>query len=243
MGVAPRYQLSDFVRSFQMLMPRGRVWPREASATQSKAIAAILPTHKRQADAAANEIEDNFPRSTVTKLGDWELALGLPDPCAGEDPTIAQRQAHVAARMGYRGGQSVPYFEGFAATIGFPVTILEFAPARAGKMRAGDPCNSTDWAFTWRVVAPSIGVDYFRASEGRAGDPLAIFSNTVLGCELRRIKPAHTVLQLSFGGVVSGDGSGGHRITLGVPVISISAGVLSVVSSLDYAPDFSGDFV
>ncbi|HEY0276590.1 MAG TPA: putative phage tail protein, partial [Paenirhodobacter sp.] len=153
---------------------------------------------------SVNLLTDAFPVAPVELLPEWELTLGLPDPCAGEDPTIALRQQSVAARFVASGGQSVPYLTGVAAALGYAVTITEYAPARAGKLRAGQPCNGVAWAFAWSISAPAIDVFYFRAGSGRAGDPLASWGSSVLQCELQRIAPAHTIPMFAFTGTEPG---------------------------------------
>ncbi|MGS1033322.1 putative phage tail protein [Burkholderia glumae] len=135
-----------------------------------------------------------FPSTAVELLPEWEAALGLPDPCAGESPSLAQRQAQVVARFTNNGGASIAYFVNYAKTLGFDIGISEFTPFRAGQQAAGDSCGEEGWAHTWRINAPSTTINYFRASASTAGEPLATWGNSVLLCEMNTLKPAHTLV-------------------------------------------------
>lgn len=193
-----RFTASDYAAALRALFPRGRVWPAEADSQQSVAIAAIAEDLE-QLDADANDLlADSFPASAVHLLPEWEETLGLPDPCLGDFPTIAQRQAQVVARLIGAGGQSKQFFIDFAAKLGFVIEISEFAPSRIGRIRCGNHLAGADWAHTWLVTVISgdggVLLAAFRTGVGRMGDHLASDAVTypVLECELKALKPAHT---------------------------------------------------
>ena len=190
----------DFADSFQRHMPTGPVWPRDPDTTQRAAVEALMPTYVRSWAVACDLPAETLPSTCTFLLPEWEFSVGLPDPCAGPDPTIAQRQAHVVARLTQSNGPSIPSLTAFAAALGFTITITEFAPAVAGRLRAGQPLYGTAWAFAWNAVSPATVVTPFRAGEGRAGDPLATWGGNVLKCELTRLAPAHTVPQFTYTG-------------------------------------------
>lgn len=191
---------ADYLAALQSLLPRGRVWPREAASVQSKLMAGLAETPARLHARANNLLIDSFPATAYELLPEWEATLGLPDPCAGTSPTLQARRGQVVARLVARGGQSVPYFTASAANLGFTVTIQEYAPARAGMLRVGTPLNGADWAHAWQINAPAVTVTDFRAGLSVAGEPLRTWGNTVLECELRRSAPAHTVLLFAYAG-------------------------------------------
>ena len=191
-------QAADLAELFLRLLPRGRVWPKVMDALQPQAVAALMPTYQRLIERDNNILVDAFPATTVELLYEWEASLGLPDPCAGPDPTIEQRQAHVVARLTQSNGPSIPSLTAFAAALGYTITITEFAPARADITCADDPCYEPEWAFVWQVNAPSITAEYACADTAFADDPLITIGNTVLQCEMQRLAPAHTVLQFNY---------------------------------------------
>jgi uncharacterized protein YmfQ (DUF2313 family) len=185
--MAGRFQVSDYLGAIQALLPRGRAWPRDADAVQTKVLGGLAATPARLDEAAIQLLVDIFPATTVALLPEWEATLGLPDPCAGPEPTIALRQAQVLARFLGFGGQSVPFFIAFAAALGFAITIQEYA-------------GSTALANTWQVTVPGSGASYFTADGSYSEDPVdAVTSDAaVLQCEFERLKPAHTQLNWNF---------------------------------------------
>ena len=186
----PDWTPADFAAGMQALLPRGRAWPRDPNAVQSQVIAALSPTAQRLAEAGAEGLAALFPVGLDAMLPEWEASLGLPDPCAGESPTLQQRQAQVLARLTDSGGASVDYFIAYAATLGFDITITQFAPAIAGRLRAGQPALGAAWA--------STTITYFRAGASTAGEALTEFGNAVLQCEIERLAPAHTTVIFAY---------------------------------------------
>ncbi|MBW9336188.1 DUF2313 domain-containing protein [Herbaspirillum sp. RU 5E] len=194
----PTYTKQDFLNALQGLLPSGLVWPREQGSVLADTLSGLAPTFVRHAARAANLLIDANPATTVELLPEWEATLGLPDPCAGGSPTLQQRRQQVVARFANSGGQSIPYFINFAFDLGYTVQTKEFAPFRCGQSCAGDPVGGEEWSYTWAVIAPVVSPVYFRTGQSTAGEPLAAWQNTVLECELKRIKPAHTLLQFIY---------------------------------------------
>lgn len=196
---APLYQSSDYLNALLSLMPRGRVWPKDPESVQAQALACFTPTFVRSNQDANNLLVDAFPSTSDNLLPEWESALGLPDPCAGEAPTLQQRRAQVVARLTNNGGQSIAFFIAYAASLGYTVTVTQFTPFRMGQQRMGCQLGTQDWAFTWRVNAPAETITYFSMGQSYMGQPLASWGNAVLECELNVIKPAHTYLNFAYG--------------------------------------------
>lgn len=194
---APSYTDADFLTAFQGLMPPGAVWPRDSDAVQTQVLSAFTPTYTRSAARAVNLLSDAFPVAPVELLPEWELTLGLPDPCAGVSPTLQQRQQQVNARFIASGGQSVDYFVSIAAALGYTITITQFSPSRFGQPFGGT-FGGTAWAFAWQVNAPTFTVEPFLFGRDSFGEPFAQWGNTVLQCELLRLAPAHTTLIFSY---------------------------------------------
>ena len=195
---APTWSASEFAINFQDLLPTGAVWPRDPDAIQTAVMAALVPTYVRNTQAAAALIVDVFPPTTGESLPEWESSLGLPDPCAGEAPTTQGRVAQVVARFTAGGGQSVPYFVGYLANLGFSATVTQFTPMRCG-MSCNQPAYDDDWAFAWKV---EIGTS-------------ATTPGAVAACELERMQPAHTYVVTTVAGTVI-YGSGGPPILPGI---------------------------
>jgi uncharacterized protein YmfQ (DUF2313 family) len=165
---------------------------------QPQALATLMPTYERQAGRAADLLTDIFPPDSVALLPEWEAALGLPDPCAGPNPTIEQRQQQVVARFAGGGGQSIAYFTQFAAALGYPITITEFAPARFGATTFGQPFCGPQWANVWQVNQPTFVIQNAEFGHAEFGDPFRSWGSTIVQCELQRLAPAHTLVIFSY---------------------------------------------
>lgn len=191
--LAPNFSQADFTAAFQKLLPRGLVWPRDPDAVQTEFWSAMAPTYVRNSVAAAGLLQESPAFNLNQLLPEWEATLGLPDPCAGESQSLAQRVAQVVARFANTGGQSIQYFLDLAESLGYvDVVITEYKPARAGHSRCGDPDCGEPWAFVWLVTA-ALSVSYARCGISRCGDPLySINGADVLECNINRYKPAHT---------------------------------------------------
>lgn len=178
----PKFSQADYAAALMALLPRGRVWPRDAVAVLPQVVGAFAPSLE-QLDVDANALlVDAFPPSAVNLLPEWEATLGLPDPCAGPAPTIPLRQASVLARFIAGGGQSVPFFIALAATLGYAITIQEFT-------------GSTALANKWQVTVANSGT-IFATTESSTEDYIDVVETgaVVLQCEFNRLKPAHTTL-------------------------------------------------
>lgn len=162
------------------------------------AVATVLHDAEVSAERMMEEID---PRTSQALLSDFERVLG-PDPCGRDqgNVTVEQRRRLAHQRWTARGGQSIPYMISTARKLGVEVTIEEFWPSRAGGLRAGQRLRPEGSQFVWRVNIPGLlTVVNFRAGVSRAGHRLGSFQISAIECELRRIKPAHTLVVFSYG--------------------------------------------
>lgn len=196
---APNYSAANFLQALQAHLPRGRVWPRDPDAQQTAVLSGFTSCFAALTARANELLVEAFPPTSDELLPEWESTLGLPDPCAGEQPTLDQRRNQVKARLANSGGQSLPFFISYAANLGFSVTITQYTPFRMGQQRMGDQLGSPDWAFTWAINAPAFSVVPFTMGQSAMGDALRSWNNAVLECEFNEIKPAHTVLLFTYG--------------------------------------------
>lgn len=201
---APQFTAADFAAALQALLPRGAVWQRDPDTSQAATIQGLAQIYADQTQRANQLLADAFPLATYELLPEWESTLGLPDPCAfdpvsGASPTVAFRRAQVIARVKAQGGQSVAYFVALALALGFPITITQFVPARAGIQSAGQPLNGEAWAHAWEISTAVVNVVHAAAGLLTAGEPLASWNGEVLFCEMNALKPAHTALLFSGG--------------------------------------------
>jgi uncharacterized protein YmfQ (DUF2313 family) len=204
-------------QQFALLFPTGPAWPTaEESVFQRtiRGIAAIFGLVAQRADDLL--VVESDPRSTIELLEDWERAFGLPDPCAAEPLTIADRQRTLVNRITAEGGQSVAFFKAVAAALGYTIAVHEFSPFMCGVSRVGDtrsvdePDDGHRWEvgpqsmrFYWTVKLSATRLSWFRVASGQVGvDPhLRIALATDLECVIRRWKPAHTEVLFDYSGL------------------------------------------
>lgn len=193
----PAWSAQDFLSAFLRLLPRGRAWSDNPNSVEAQSLAPLMPIYQRQAARAAYLLQDAFPVAPVELLPEWEYTLGLPDPCAGPSPSLQVRQQQVAARFVAAGGQTPAYFINVAATLGYPITITEFTPFRVGQP-VGQPLYGDAWTHTWQLNAPTFTIKRFEVGHDTVGEALASWGNTVLQCELNRLRPAQTTLLFNY---------------------------------------------
>lgn len=192
------FSSADFLAALQALLPRGKAWPRDPDAVQTEVADALSPTYARQSAASNGLLLDSPPFQLDQMLPEWEATLGLPDPCAGEAQSHAQRVSQVLAKLSGPGGQSVAYFIQLAALLGYAnCTITTYAPFRCGRSDCGDPLGGVGWFFVWLLNAPDLPVTYFQCGQSTCGDPLYALGGDELRCTINRYAPAHTVVLYS----------------------------------------------
>jgi uncharacterized protein YmfQ (DUF2313 family) len=193
----PQYTAANYLSAFLNALPRGRAWPKSLGSVCAQVLAGLAPSYVRNNGDAIALIKDAFPATTVNLLPEWELSLGLPDPCDTDTQTLAVRQANVVARFAYNGGQSIRYFVGLAAALGYKITISEFSHWVFG-MPFGMPMTGDGWTNVWQVNSPTFSVKYFTFGASNFGEAFATWGTNSLQCTLRRLAPAHTTVLFSY---------------------------------------------
>ena len=197
--MTPSYSAADYLGAMQALLPRGKVWPRDPDATQTKLLLGLVQSYARSDARARQLLVDAFPITAVELLTEWEASLGLPDSCAGSPGTIAERQELVLAKLQEPGGMSKPYFLKLAAALGYlDTTITEFGPA-ACEMSCEGPVVDDNWRLVWTVNLPHQGDNhaFFRA-DARCDARLDVYTFGALECQFMRLKPAHTYVIFTY---------------------------------------------
>lgn len=179
--MSARFSAEDYAGAARALMPRGPIWADDGNSVQGKVLAALATALWRSDAAAVQLLADAFPATTQALLGEWEASLGLPDALIEAGATDAQRRAQLVARLVGAGGQSRARFIAFAATLGFTISITNFAPLRAGHFNAGDAAYSERWTDAWAIHIAAN-------ASGLAG--------SALKAEIDAIRPAETTTLL-----------------------------------------------
>lgn len=184
---APQYSAADYLAAMQALMPRGRIWPRDASTTQSKVLAGLTKSYEAQNARANNLLIDAFPKTTTELLPEWEASLGLPSSAAGPASALLARQMLVVARFVGAGGIAIPCFTRYAALLGYVISIHGHAPFRCGQSRCAQPLGGPEQMYAITVSTPAA-----------TATPFGAYGPAVLQSELQRIAPPYSVLNFLF---------------------------------------------
>lgn len=180
-GIA-RYAAGDYAAAARALLPPGRAWSDDPAGVLARLLAGLAKAFERS-DAALNGVlAGSLPGTLTALLPEWEAALGLPDPCLGGMPTIAQRLDQVRGRFVGVGGQSRRRYTDFAAALGFTIEVVVYKPGQANlPSGSGLAADSPGWMFVWGVrVLATTGA----------------LPTDVLMCELELLKPAETTVIL-----------------------------------------------
>jgi uncharacterized protein YmfQ (DUF2313 family) len=180
------------------LLPTGPALPRDPGTPFQALLGALageLGTVLGRARALRDEAD---PRAADELLADWERVAGLPDPCLGQAPTVAQRRARLVQQLTQGRGQSPGFFVGLAATLGRSATVAEFAEHDC-EQDCETGVHDTAWRFAWRMTLPIGSAEVFEATcEDGCETPLAQWGDTVVECVVGALKPAHTILQFAY---------------------------------------------
>lgn len=204
----------DYAEQFLLLLPQGQAWPRDEDSTLVRTCNGLSQYWGHVDSRAADLLEtESDPRRTLEILVDWERAWGLPEKCLAEPQSIAERHAALITKMTLLGGQSRQWFIDLAKSIGYTITITEYAPFVTGISRCGDTTEFNPdtptlnrWMlgppenrFYWTVHVETKKIVWFRCAGSQCGDRLlTIGLATDLECLLRRYKPAHTEIVFDY---------------------------------------------
>ncbi|MGO4379751.1 YmfQ family protein [Pseudoduganella sp. RAF53_2] len=184
---APLYSAADYLGALQALMPRGRVWPRDPGAVQTKVLAGLSASYAAQNARSNYLLQDAFPQTANELLPEWEATLGLPSPVIGPAPSILARQTLVVARLVGPGGLTIPTLTRFSGLLGYAVEIRGGAPFRCGQSKCGQQLGTVEQMYRLTVTAPAA-----------AATPFGAYGPAVLQNELNRLIPPYAVLTFQF---------------------------------------------
>jgi uncharacterized protein YmfQ (DUF2313 family) len=214
---------------FLTYLPQGQAWPRQPGTTLDLACRGLVDYYGTVDGRAADLLEiESDPRHTVELLPDWERNWGLPEECIAAPQSIGERQLALVHKMTMIGGQSRQYFINLAASIGYTITISEYAPFMVGVSQVGDTrtppldpnplvgdyrwyIGGPEMRFYWTVHVGQAKLIWFRCDSGQTGvDPhLRIGIADDLECILNKYKPAQTKIVFDYSGLTSGGSMAG----------------------------------
>ena len=199
------------------LLPPGKLWDTKNQPELDRLLATTAIEFCRVDDRAEDALREIDPRATFELLEDWERLLGLPDECTPDGPSLDERREQILAKYTNVGGISAAFYEALILQLGFVATVTNPVPFEVGKSRVGDALTNdfevpflvgtnavgdslfnVGWLYYFNVDLPATAVTFFEVGNSTVGEPLADFSNPLIECTIRRLKPAHTGVTFTF---------------------------------------------
>ena len=197
------YSISNYRDLFLKLLPRGGAWVKDVGTTLYEFFTSLAEEMRRVDVRMEDLLQERNTFTTYELLTDHELDLGIPDECVDLADSIAERRIYANAKLTYFGSQSKDDFITLADSLGYTVTITEFAPFITGVAGAGDPVHDEEAIFNWLVTISVADptIIYFTAGSSEAGDLLVYFFGLdILICAFEKYSPAHTHLLWDYDG-------------------------------------------
>lgn len=198
--------LDAFHQSLSYLLPQGHAWPRDPASVWMRLLRGVAASFDELHQFTLQTWNEWMPQSTHTRLGEWEAAVGLPDPCFyGVVQTEDQRRAAVLARL--RGPQgeyadSSPAAPGaierYCETLGFTATVVVRFPFRVGH-RISARLGGNDGQMYIRISGtPSSSPEPFRVGRDHVSRRLVERAPEYeqLTCALERVVPARFAINI-----------------------------------------------
>lgn len=184
----------DFLTALQQLLPPGI-----AINPESLEVHDLLHKTAKEFDSYAVLEQAIFsetdPRHAKIILQEYERSLGLPSRCTKGLQTIAERRAAVYNQIIDRGGIRRTRYLGILSRLGQKNASIERFKLYTCDSLCTDPIFSErDWLFTWAVnVHDTAEVTSFTC-QSQCSEPLGIWGNTMIECELDKEKPAYSII-------------------------------------------------
>lgn len=208
-------RIEAYRRLIAKLLPPGKAWEKVRDELLLQGMAVEYARVEARAADCLREID---PKQTVELLQDWEDLLGIPDECTPEGQTTEERQTQIAQKLAAVGGLSASYYEFIAEQLGFDINVVDAHSFRVGRQRVGEALTNgvypdgvfrvgdrvgnelskAGWRFYYIAEVPLSELVKFRTGIGRVGDPLVKYSNVLMECTLKRLKPAHRNIFFKF---------------------------------------------
>jgi uncharacterized protein YmfQ (DUF2313 family) len=192
----------EYRQQLRGLLPAGPAWDPELVPEIELVLQGVAVEFARL-DGRAVDLLNEMDAAGVSELvPDWEVIMGLPDPCLGLNPAFEDRRLAVRRRLFEVGGQSPAYFIDIAVSQGYPeASITEHRAPRFGVSRFGRAHFGT-WSaqFMWtlntgprRRLGRRFGASFW-------GERFGANPSGALECVIRRSAPAHALEFINYGG-------------------------------------------
>ena len=197
------------------LLPKGKLWQPIGQPVFTRLLESSAQELCRVDDRRQQMILEIDPRTTFESILEWESQLGLPDECTQNGLTLNERRNQLVQKLTNIGGLSKTFYEFLGAQLGFAIVVENRVNFIAGRARAGDLLTNyfnrhfvagskageflteIGWRFIFNVELPITAAQHFVAGSF-AGTPLRTFSNPLMECTIKKLKPAHAGVTFTF---------------------------------------------
>jgi uncharacterized protein YmfQ (DUF2313 family) len=189
---------AEYLAQLAALLPPGPALSRDPDSVLMRLLVAPAAELARVEARGAALLDEADPRGTSELLEDWERVAGLPDPCLGPAPTIAQRRARLVQQLTQTRGQSPAFFVAVAQQLGAATASVTEFREHDCEQSCEAPVHGPDWRFAWLLNLPSVPVTDSTA-EDTCETPLRVWGDTTIECVVRGLAPAHTIPLFGYG--------------------------------------------
>ncbi len=197
------------------LLPKGKLWKIDEQPVLSKVLGSTAVELARAGERVEDLKREVDPSQTNEALDQWERVFGIPDECTPEGQTPDERRTQLIQKMTNIGGISKSFYEFLILQLGFQSTVQKTRNFLAGRGRAGDPLwnyfnrhfvagspagmqlREVGWRYYFNAEIPVTASEHFVAGS-HAGDPIRSFSNPLIQCTIRKLKPANSGVTFTF---------------------------------------------
>jgi len=208
-------KLAKYKELLVNLLPKGRLWRPKDQPTFSKLLESTAQELCRVDDRRQQLLLEVDPRTTNESLDTWEGVLGLPDECTPEGQSLDERRNQAVQKLTNIGGLSKTFYEFLGDQLGFEIFVDNDLNFVAGRGKAGDKLTNyfnrhfvagdvaggilaeTGWRYVFTTDMPITAAEHFVAGS-EAGDALRTFSNELIECTIKKLKPAHAGTFFTF---------------------------------------------
>ena len=198
------------------LMPKGRLWQIKDQ-PNLKALLDSFANELCRVEERANDLLDEAdPRNADELISDWERLLGLPDECTPDDLDIAERRTQLLQKYTNIGGLSKEFYEFLGSQLGYTIVVENRVTFLVGRGTVGQPLtNDFDnpltvgepieqqlrvygWQFYFNAQLPIDAAEIFEVGDNTVGEPLVDYSNELMECTIKKLKPANSGVTFTF---------------------------------------------
>jgi len=197
------------------LLPKGRLWQPRSQPIFMALLKALAEELCRVEDRINDMLVEVDPRTTSELLTDFERVFALPDECTPDVQTLDERINQIVQKMTNVGGLSKTFYEFLGLQLGHVITVENRVNCVVGRATVGDSLTNyfdeslqvgetvgnqlrnVGWRFCFNTEMPATAAEILEVGE-EVGQPLVLFTNPLIECTIRKLKPAQSCATFTF---------------------------------------------